>query len=132
MTDNSSIQSPLAKARGHGSAKTGADHWWMVKVTSVILIPLTLWFFLSIVQFIGTGAAYEDVITWLQKPYVAGLMIAFLAVNFYHAAIGGVEVIMDYVHHSLALPIAIILYKTACAAGGLAAILSVLYIAFRM
>jgi succinate dehydrogenase / fumarate reductase membrane anchor subunit len=132
MTDQHSIQSPLAKARGHGSAKTGADHWWMIKVSSIVLIPLTLWFFISMMQFISTGAAYDDVIAWLQKPYVTGLMIAFLAVNFYHAAIGGVEVIMDYVNHKLALPIAIILYKSACAAGGLAAILSVLYIAFRM
>jgi succinate dehydrogenase / fumarate reductase membrane anchor subunit len=132
MTENSSLRSPLAKARGHGSAKTGTDHWWLLKVTAVVLIPLTLWFFLSMVQFIATGAAYNDVIAWLQTPWVAGLMIAFLAMNFYHAALGGVEVILDYVPHHLTQIIAVMLYQVLCAAGGLASILSVLYIAFRM
>ncbi|HEY1097054.1 MAG TPA: succinate dehydrogenase, hydrophobic membrane anchor protein [Alphaproteobacteria bacterium] len=131
MTDTK-IASPLAKARGHGSAKSGTEHWWMVKVTSVILIPLTLWFFLNLMCLISTGAVYEDVIAWIQKPYVTGLMIAFLAVNFYHAAIGGVEVILDYVSHRGAQVASIMLYNILCAAGGLASIIAVLYIAFRM
>jgi succinate dehydrogenase / fumarate reductase membrane anchor subunit len=133
MTDRvNKISSPLAKARGHGSAKTGTDHWWMIKVTSVLLIPLTLWFFVSLMNLIATGAAYADVILWLQKPYVTGLMIAFLIVNFYHAAIGGVEIIIDYVHHRFCQVCTIILYNTVCAAAGLAGVIAVLYIAFRL
>ena len=126
------LSSPLGKARGHGSAKSGTHHWWMVKLTSVLMIPLTLWFFLSLMKLIGTGAPYADTIRWLQTPWVAGLMIAFLAVNFYHAAIGGVEIIIDYVHQRFAQVAAIMFYYTLCAAGGLASIMAVLYIAFRM
>ncbi len=125
------ITSPLAKARGHGSAKSGTHHWWMIKVTSIILIPLTLWFFLSVVHLIATGAGYADAINWIRKPVVTGLMIAFLAVNFYHAAIGGLEIIIDYVHQRFAQVLAIILYYIVCTAGGLAGIIAVLYIAFR-
>jgi succinate dehydrogenase / fumarate reductase membrane anchor subunit len=125
------ITSPLAKARGHGSAKTGTGHWWMIKVTSVLLIPLTLWFFLNLVQLIATGADYVDAVNWIQKPYVTGLLIAFLAINFYHAAIGGFEIIVDYVHHRFYQVMGIILYYTLCAAGGLAGIIAVLTIAFR-
>lgn len=126
------LTSPLAKARGHGSAKSGTHHWWMVKVTSAILVPLTLWFFLSIICMIAGGADYFDIIRWIQKPWVTGLMIAFLAVNFYHAAIGGVEIIVDYVHHRFCQVSSIVLYQTLCAAGGLASIVAVLYIAFRL
>lgn len=132
MSQKQSIASPLAKARGHGSGKTGTHHWWMVKVTAVILIPLTLWFFFSMMCLIATGAVYTDVIAWIQNPVNTGLMIAFLAVNFYHAAIGGVEIIIDYVHNRFAQVASILIYNVLCAAGGLAGIIAVLYIAFRL
>ena len=37
-----SIRTPLGFVRGLGSAKDGTHHWWMQRVTSVILIPLVL------------------------------------------------------------------------------------------
>ena len=39
-----SLQSPLGKALGRGSAKSGVSHWWSQRVTAVELVPLTLWF----------------------------------------------------------------------------------------
>ena len=41
------IQTPLARARHLGSAMEGPEHWWMQRMTSLMLIPLTLWFVAS-------------------------------------------------------------------------------------
>ena len=35
-----SMQSPLGRVRGLGSAKNGTHHWWIQRVTAVALIPL--------------------------------------------------------------------------------------------
>ena len=45
--ENTMLRSPLGRVRGLGSAKGGTHHWWMQRVTSVALLPLTLWFALS-------------------------------------------------------------------------------------
>ncbi len=38
------MRSPLGRARGLGSARAGATHWWMQRLTALALVPLTLWF----------------------------------------------------------------------------------------
>ncbi len=37
---NSDLRSPLSRARGLGSAKSGVHHWWVQRLTAVALIPL--------------------------------------------------------------------------------------------
>jgi len=44
-----SLSTPLAKARGLGSAKSGTHHWIAQRLTAIALIPLSLWFVLSLV-----------------------------------------------------------------------------------
>ena len=43
-----SMETPLGRVRGLGSAKSGTEHFWAQRVTAVALIPLTLWFVYSI------------------------------------------------------------------------------------
>lgn len=124
------LEAPLAKAHGMGSAKSGSHHWWMMKLTSLALIPLTLWFFLEIMNLIATGASFEAVTQWLSKPYVAVLMILFLAVNFYHAAMGGQEIILDYLPNKKIKVPSLILFHFGCFAAGIAGIASVIFIVF--
>ncbi len=127
---NDEIKSPLAKARGTGSAKSGSHHWWMMKISSLALIPLTLWFFLSILHLIATGAGYASVLEWLATPYIAVIMVVFLSVNFYHAAIGGQEVILDYIpNKKVKIPL-LILFNFICFIAAVLGIASVLFIAF--
>ena len=45
-----SIRTPLGFVRGLGSAKDGTHHWWMQRVTSVALVPLILWFVISLLS----------------------------------------------------------------------------------
>ena len=43
-----SLQSPLGRVIGRGSAKQGVSHFWVQRVTAVALVPLTLWFALRV------------------------------------------------------------------------------------
>jgi succinate dehydrogenase / fumarate reductase cytochrome b subunit len=43
-----SLRTPLGKVLGRGSAGDGTSHWWVQRVTAIALIPLTLWFVISI------------------------------------------------------------------------------------
>lgn len=89
-------RTPLAKARGLGSAKTGTTHWWMQRVTAVALIPLAFWLILFINQLFN--ASYEDIKQWLTSPVNFTLLLAWAFTGFYHAALGLQVVIEDYVN----------------------------------
>ncbi len=87
--------SPLARARGLGSTHEGAHHWMQERLTSVALLPLTLWVVYSIVSL--RGAAYTDFVTWILQPWNAVLLLVFMLISFYHAVLGLQVVIEDYV-----------------------------------
>lgn len=90
-----SIRTPLGIARGLGSAKDGTHHWWMQRVTAAMLVPLTLWFVISLLSV--TRADYGTFQYWLSHPFNAGMMVAMLATMFYHASLGMQVVYEDYV-----------------------------------
>lgn len=92
-----SIRTPLAGARGLGSAKSGVEHWWMQRVTAIALVPLTLWFVASLVN--QVGADYASVIAWLTSPVPAVLMIVYVSALYYHSQLGLQVVVEDYVHN---------------------------------
>jgi succinate dehydrogenase / fumarate reductase membrane anchor subunit len=94
--DRQHMGSPLARAMGLGSAKEGAEHWWMQRVSAVALVPLTLWFVASIIAHIGND--YPTFIAWLRTPLASVSMILLLVVLFYRTALGLKVVIEDYVH----------------------------------
>lgn len=130
--DPNKIQTSLGRARGHGSSKSGTHHWWLVKVTSVALIPLTLWFFYAALHLVAQGGDYGSTLLWIQKPYNAFLLCLFLGTNFYHTSLGGQEVIVDYVHnHKVQIP-ALLAFKLFCFTLGALSIFSVLYITFKL
>ncbi len=122
------LRSPLARARGLGSAKSGLHHWWLQRLSSLALIPLTVWFVASLVGLAGTG--YETFTAWLGSPVNCTLMILFLGVGLHHADAGMQVVLEDYVaSHGLRIG-SIILVKLLCY--GLAAfgIVSTLIVTF--
>jgi succinate dehydrogenase / fumarate reductase membrane anchor subunit len=90
-----SLRSPLGRAFGLGSAKTGAEHWWAQRVSAVALIVLGVWFAAALIA--HAGADHAAVVAWLRGPVVAILMILLVAATFYHAALGLQVVIEDYV-----------------------------------
>lgn len=91
-----SMRSPLARVRGLGSAKEGVGHFWQQRVTAVALVPLTVWFVISMI--VESGADYTHFRAWLGAPGTASLMLLTLFCAFHHAQLGVQVVIEDYVH----------------------------------
>ncbi len=50
-----SMRSPLARVRGLGSAKDGTAHWWAQRLTALALVPLTVWFCISVIALTGAN-----------------------------------------------------------------------------
>lgn len=120
-------RTPLGRAKGLGSAKSGLHHWWAERVTSVALIPLTLWFVFSVLALAGHSQA--DVAHWAGQPLVAVLLIAFIIASFHHAQLGLQAVLEDYLHDEGQRLIWMMAMKAIVWLLGLAALLSVLKLA---
>lgn len=95
--DKDGIKSPLARARGLGSAHEGADHWMKQRLTALANIPLVIWFVFSIVSL--QGASHAEFTSWLAQPLNAILAILFIISTFYHAVLGSQVVVEDYIHN---------------------------------
>jgi succinate dehydrogenase / fumarate reductase, membrane anchor subunit len=91
-----SLRSPLGKVLGTGSAKSGVEHWWTLRLSAVALIPLTLWLFFSLLLL--PSLDYAIVHAWLSVPMNAFFAILLVAVLTYHSYLGTNEVVEDYVH----------------------------------
>ena len=88
-------RTPIARARGLGSAREGTHHWWMQRITAIALVPLAVWLVASVVA-IGT-ADHAQTVHWIRSPAVSiGLLLAIAAL-FHHAQLGLQVVIEDYV-----------------------------------
>lgn len=122
------FRTPVKQAKGLGSAHYGTAHWWAQRVTSVALVPLTLWFVIGIAA--TSGAGHAQAVAWIGSPVNAVLLILLLAVTFYHGALGVQVVLEDYVANHALQVAAIVLVKFAAAVLATAGIFAVFSIAF--
>ena len=121
-------RTPLARARGLGSAKEGVHHWWMQRLTAIALIPLVVWFAISLVMM--SGADYGAVRAWIGSPVVMVLLILTIAIGLHHGQLGLQVVIEDYVHGDGSKLALIVAVRFVAVVFGLAAIVAVLRIGF--
>ncbi len=121
------LRTPLGRVRGLGAAKSGVHHWWLQRLTSLALLPLSIWLVFSLAGL--AGASHAQAVAWIGRPLNAVLLLAFLAAAFHHSANGVQEVIEDYVREPFARAAGIILVKGLCALLWIAASLAVLRIA---
>ena len=125
---NSDLRSPLSRARGLGSARYGVHHWWAQRLTAVALIPLVVWFAVSLIMM--SSADYLVVRAWVGSPVVMVLLTLTIVIGLHHGQLGLQVVIEDYVHGDgwkLAL---IVLVRFTAVFFGLAAIVAILRIGF--
>jgi succinate dehydrogenase / fumarate reductase membrane anchor subunit len=120
------LRSPLGRARGLGSARAGSHHWWAQRLTSIALVPLTIWFILAVIRL--SGASHQAVIDWLSTPLSMGLMLALIVATFYHMQLGLQVVIEDYVHNEAAKMVSVLCVKALSVMLALVCIVSVLKI----
>lgn len=119
-----SLQTPLAKVRGLGSAKQGTHHWWHQRLTSMALIPLSLWFIYSLLM-IGP-VDHASVTRWMSDTLNTVLLILFVFSLFYHAQLGLQVVIEDYIESEWQKMSSIILMKFLALFAGLTSVIAIL------
>jgi succinate dehydrogenase / fumarate reductase membrane anchor subunit len=125
---NGDLRTPLSRARGLGSAKQGVHHWWAQRLTALALIPLVVWFAVSLVML--SGADYGVVRLWIGSPLAMVLLILTIVVGLYHAQLGMQVVIEDYVHSDGVKLALIVLLRFVAVFFGIAATVAILRIGF--
>ena len=91
-----STRTPLSRARGLGSARSGVHHFWMQRVTAVALVPLVIWLIASLAY--HTGSDYETARSFFAQPIASGLLVLLIAATAYHMQLGMQVIIEDYIH----------------------------------
>jgi succinate dehydrogenase / fumarate reductase membrane anchor subunit len=125
---NSDLRTPLSRARGLGSAKEGVHHFWAQRITAVALIPLVVWFAISLIMM--SGADYAVVRAWIGSPAVMVLLVLTIVIGLHHGQLGLQVVIEDYVHNDGVKLALIFLVRFVAVFFGLAAIVAILRIGF--
>jgi succinate dehydrogenase / fumarate reductase membrane anchor subunit len=118
----------LGRVLGLGSAKDGTGHWWAQRVSAVALIPLTLWFMLSLLEL--PALDYATVRAWLSFPMSGFLAVLLIAVSAYHSDLGTTEVIEDYVHSPGMKLLSLLLLRFVHVLVGGAGIFAIMRVAF--
>lgn len=122
------MQTPLRTVRGLGSAKDGTAHFWRVRVTSVALVPLSLFVIGLLISLAGSG--FAETRSVLAQPLVTVLFGLFVVISLDHMRAGMEEVIQDYIHGDLAKVVLLMLNLFFTVILGAACILALLKIAF--
>jgi succinate dehydrogenase / fumarate reductase membrane anchor subunit len=120
------MQTPLHKVKGMGSSHSGTGHFWHERVSSVALIPLTLWFGYAVLGLVN--APQIAAISFLAHPVNAILMAAFVIITLYHIKLGLQVIIDDYVHSSGSKIALLLLVRFAVLATGAACLFALLRI----
>lgn len=128
MKPGESIRTPLARARGLGSAKSGTEHFWNQRLTSVVLVPLTVAAVVIVLALVGRNHA--TVVQVLGSPLVAVLMLLFIVATTYHMKLGMQHIVEDY-FEGKALQISLQIANVfVCVALGLASAFAILKLSF--
>ena len=122
-----SMSTPLARARGLGSAKSGLHHWWHQRVSAVAMVGLVSWMVVLLLSLVD--ADYQTALNMLAYPVNATVVVLFVAVGLWHASLGLQVVLEDYVANEGVRLIAILAVKMAASVTAILAILSVLKVA---
>jgi succinate dehydrogenase / fumarate reductase, membrane anchor subunit len=96
MSGPAHIRTPLARARGFGSAKSGTEQFWRQRLTSVANIPLTIAAVVILITLLGRNQAATAQI--LGSPAIAIILMLFVISTVVHMRIGMQVIIEDYVH----------------------------------
>jgi succinate dehydrogenase / fumarate reductase membrane anchor subunit len=123
-----SLRSPLASVTGLGSAKGGVHHWWLQRLTSIALVPLTVWFTVSLLSL--PSLDHVTVVTWMAQSWTALLLILLVLVATYHSQLGVRVVVEDYVHNTGVRTLTLVTLTFVHALLAVAGVFAILKVAF--
>ena len=78
------------------SERHGAGEWTAERLSSLILVPLTLWGLWS--GFALSGGGYDGAGAWFRSPVNAVLLAVTLLVSLWHMQMGLKVIVDDYIH----------------------------------
>ncbi|TWI04505.1 succinate dehydrogenase / fumarate reductase membrane anchor subunit [Luteimonas cucumeris] len=117
------LRTPIARARGLGSAKSGTDHFWWQRVTAIALAVLVPWLVYLLVSLVG--ADLDAARAMIARPWNAILLAVFMLALFWHAKLGLQVVIEDYVHTRTLEVASQLLVTLACVVGAFASLYAI-------
>ena len=100
-----------------------ARHWWFMRLSSALLLPLSLWLVWAAVRLAGTEHAAAA--AFMASPLNALAAVLLAGIGLYHTAAGTREVIEDYVPGEGMAGLLVLALRVACAAGFLAVVYTV-------
>ena len=86
-----SLRSPLGRVLGLGRPGTERRTRWAERLSSVALVPLTLWFLFSLLLL--PSLDFTVLRAWLAVPMSGFLTLLLVAVLTYHAYLGSVVIV---------------------------------------
>jgi succinate dehydrogenase / fumarate reductase, membrane anchor subunit len=125
-----SLRSPLGRVLGLGAAKEGVHHWWSQRLSSIALVPLSVWFVVSLLAL--PGLDHATVTTWLRHGPSALLLVLLVLLAAWHSQLGLRVVIEDYVHGSGARTLTLVLVGFVHVLAAAAGVFAVLEVALRV
>jgi succinate dehydrogenase / fumarate reductase, membrane anchor subunit len=123
-----SLRSPLGRVLGLGAARDGVRHWWHQRLTSVALVPLSIWFVVSLLAL--PALDHATLAAWMGQTWTALLLIVFVFVAAWHSQLGVREVVEDYVHGAGSKALTLTIVSFAHVLLALAGVFAVLKVAF--
>jgi succinate dehydrogenase / fumarate reductase, membrane anchor subunit len=124
-----SLRSPLGQVLGMGAAKQGVHHWWVQRLTSVALVPLSIWFLVSLLSL--PSLDHWVVSAWMAQTPSALLLILFVLTAAWHSQLGLQVIVEDYVHGIGARTLTLVVLTFAHVLIASAGVLAVLKVALR-
>lgn len=90
------FRSDISVVKGHGSAKNGTSHFIHQRVTAIALVPLCIWFVISIIVLLQNPK--EVIPEYVISPINITFIVLFTCTAIYHGVLGLRVVIEDYIH----------------------------------
>jgi len=121
-----SLRTPMRRVLGAGSARSGVHHWWVQRLTAVALVPLSVWFAVSLLAL--PALDHATVAAWMGQSSTALLLILLVLVAAWHSRLGLEVVVEDYVPGPGARTVTLVVVKflhVLLAAAGVLAVLKV-------
>lgn len=91
-----SLRTPLGVVLGRGAAGEGVAHWRAQRVSALALVPLTVWFLVSLIRM--PLADYAAVTIWIASGWNPVWLALLLLALCWHSHLGVQVVFEDYVH----------------------------------
>jgi succinate dehydrogenase / fumarate reductase, membrane anchor subunit len=91
-----SLSSPLRRVLGAGPSRSGVRDWWLQRLTSLALVPLSIWFVASLLAL--PSFEHVMIVAWMAQSWTALLLILLVLIGAWHSQLGLKVIIEDYVH----------------------------------